>query len=164
MENYYDIDTDTLTSIATEAINASTAVKECADLLNTLLQHEDWCCKEKDAINDSILQIKTDSINASETFEEFSTAVKNTAQRYVDMVNEEQKDILDINQSIGNLYASELGTVTPSVTSGASTNAYIDSTCTLPGSAADCNTVYNLNSSIQIVDYKDISQVVSFER
>ena len=164
METYFDINTDTLTNIATEAVSASSAVKDCADMLNSLLLHDDWVCKEKEVINNNITQIKTDSIQLSEAFESFSSAVKNTAQHYVDMVNDEQKDILDINQALAALYASDLSSVDPVITTGASTASFIDSACTIPGSAVDCNTIFNLNNSIQVVNYNDIAQAVDFER
>ena len=164
MESYYFIDTDIMTNITVESINASSSVKDSADLLDKVIQHDDWCCKEKDAINENIRSIKTNALLICDAFEAFSTAVRNTAQRYVDMVNEEQKDILDINQAIGNLYASELNLITPSITSGVSTSSYIDSNCTLSGSAMDCNTVYNMNSPIQLVGFKDIAQAVEIER
>ena len=161
MENEFIIDIDTMNDIALNARNALAAVNDCTDLLGSVVTHDDWTCKERDAINECIIDIRSNAISIRDAFEEFSSAVTHTADRYIEMVNSEQNEILEINQALGDLYALTCCGVVPTIMSGSTTSSIVSGINNVQTTAFDCNAIYNLNSQIQLTDFAEVSQMVT---
>ena len=162
MEDVFVIDIDNLYQIADLSNNAEIAINEVSERINELLSHEDWHCKEKDIIDEDISRIKKTSVLIQETFTNFAVAVRTTANRYIEMVNEEKRDLLEIDQQIGKLMALLNGSVDIGVNvSGSNVVDIAASINTNWNGPFESNAIYNINQPIQVVAFSDVFEGIN---
>jgi len=70
------IDTSTMQQLAQAASTANSAINQAMEILNRISAHNDWACKEKDAINDYTTTNKNRARQLHENAQSFFNAVK----------------------------------------------------------------------------------------
>ena len=163
MEDYFDVDVDALLEIADLSQKAESAIIECASVLKSLLSHEDWHCKEKELIDNDILKIKKVSDQLSIAFSDYASAVRQISSRYIDFINEEKEDMLEIEARIGEFYSLLSTGVVTTVNSGNYTSQSISSIDNIYANAYDSNVMTNMNNGIQLVDFQNLANGFTIE-
>ena len=163
MEDYFDVDIDVLLEIADLSQKAESEISESASVLKTLISHADWNCKEKDLIDNDISKIKKVSDQLSMAFSDYASAVRQISSRYIDFINEEKEEMLEIEARVGEFYALLSTGVVPTVNSGNYTSQSISSIDNISANAYDSNVMTNLNKGIQLVDFQNLANGFTIE-
>ena len=98
------IDTSTMQQLVQAASTANSAIDQAMEILNRISSHNDWACKEKDAINDYTTNNKKRARQLHENAQSFFNAVKCVS---VDFETAET-DISDMFSSVESLLAGVL--------------------------------------------------------
>ena len=104
------IDTEMMNTMAGLAQQASEEQDASVVSLIPVVEHYDWNCKERDEINERILNIKKGNQKLSETLQEFAQAIRNVANRF----DEEENAIPGRYQYIDTLLGQASAGETPS--------------------------------------------------
>ena len=109
-----DVNPQTITGIAQTIANAYGEVEEAARILTSITEHNNWNCKERDAINDytrsnaqEILKISEKSGNFANVMkvvaENFTTDEKNISEMFTSGTTTSNipEGVMPINKSIG---------------------------------------------------------------
>ncbi len=84
------LDTDALRSAVSAAKRASDSITEAMELLNKIVVHHDWICKERETINSYTLKNREQIGTLNENASAYYNAVNNAAARFEE---EEQRQI-----------------------------------------------------------------------
>jgi len=109
------IDTEVMNTMAGLAQQASEEQDASVVSLIPVVEHYDWNCKERDEINERIMNIKKGNQKLSETLQEFAQAIRNVANRF----DEEENAIPGRYQYIDTLLGQASAGETPSADTSA---------------------------------------------
>lgn len=76
------IDTEKINTIASLAQNINLEIDETVSALLPVVEHNDWNCVERDAINESILEVKKNVCCLQEYIESLASAMKQVASLF----------------------------------------------------------------------------------
>lgn len=79
------INTDTINQMAAAVNSANQELENCAAVLSTVMEHNDWNCLERDAINESIRTLKAKAAKLEEDMGRFAGAMRQAAQDFNDL-------------------------------------------------------------------------------
>lgn len=96
-----DLDTDLLRELMQNASNASQQINEATNLLNATTVHNDWCCKERDIINEMTQKNKLEISKLQETSSLFYNAIKKVSDDFDTSENEISKMFETLESIIG---------------------------------------------------------------
>lgn len=95
MMSMLDLDTDSLRETVTVAEQANNDITEAMNLLNQIVVHEDWVCKERDNIKNYTLTNRQKVQELQSNADSFYKAVKQSSERFDEM---EQEIVQKVNQ------------------------------------------------------------------
>ena len=107
---YLDIDTDVLRSSVATAEQANASISEALSLLNQVVIHNDWQCKERYQINENTLANRQTAQEIQNLASSFYQAVKQVSEQFDEA---EQNNIGRVNQVDGLL--GQILTVAPGI-------------------------------------------------
>lgn len=73
------IDTEKIRTATALIQNANTEIDACSSVLARIVEHDDWNCKERDVINESIAEVKKYAGELRETMDTFSALMTRAA-------------------------------------------------------------------------------------
>lgn len=117
---YLDIDTDILRSSVAVADQANALVSEALTLLNQVVIHNDWQCKERYQINENTMADRQTAQEVQSHATSFYYAVKQASEQFDEA---EQNNIGRVNQVDGLL--GQILSVVPGITGGSSAPAMV---------------------------------------
>ena len=77
-----DVNPQTITGIAQTIANAYGEVEEAARILTSITEHNNWNCKERDAINDYTRSNAQEILKISEKSGNFANVMKMVAENF----------------------------------------------------------------------------------
>ena len=107
------IDTDILESLVGAMTAANDAISEAVDVLNRITIHNDWGCKEKDAINDYTTTNKAKINTLSQQSQSLLNAISSAANDFITT----ESSISDLFQSVESII-SNIFSITPAIING----------------------------------------------
>lgn len=148
------VDTEVMLNMASLASSSYTEVEQCSALADTITTHNGWNCKERDLINEKILDTKKRVHQLFENIETFSKALNSAAARFQDTENEYIRLIQNLDCTIGGALSAVpvCATVSPTMADVAS---YL-SESTNAAHGIESYSVGNLADSIQLCEFSDI--------
>ena len=111
-----DVNPQTITGIAQTIANAYGEVEEAARILTSITEHNNWNCKERDAINDYTRSNAQEILKISEKSGNFANVMKEVAENFTT----DEKNISEMFTSVESIIASML-TIQP-IGSGTTTS------------------------------------------
>ena len=108
-----DLDTDALRASVTVAEQANNEITQAMNLLNQIVVHEDWVCKERDNIKNYTLTNRQRVQELQAHSSAFYSAIKQSSERFDQA---EQSMIQRVNQMDGLL--SQIHNVVPTLGAG----------------------------------------------
>lgn len=109
-----DLDTDILRDTVTAAEQANSDITEAMNLLNQIVVHDDWICKEREIIKNYTLSNRQKVQELQSNADSFYKAVKQSSERFEEM---EQTILQRVNQ-VDDLL-SKIHNVVPTLGAGA---------------------------------------------
>lgn len=149
------IDTETLNQMVVLALNANNEIENSALKLSMVVEHDDWNCKERDQINEYILNIKSKQKKLTETIADFSTALNKIAAVF----GEAEQSLPNEFQHIDTMIASALSLSGTAASTGAVTAASVNSLLdsTVINNSVQSYEFANLNNAINICSFESFS-------
>lgn len=117
---YLDIDTDTFRSLVTTAKQTNDAISEALSLLNQVVIHNDWQCRERDQINKNTEENRSRAQTIQEYTSRFYDAIEKASAKFDET---EQNNITKMNQVDSLL--GEILSVVPGISAGANAPAMV---------------------------------------
>ena len=143
------IDTEALRQMAELAANCNLIIEESVKRMNMVIEHDDWNCKERDKINECIIQNKSKQKMIAERMVEFSSYMSNTSGIFSDTEEAIPHNFQHIDTMIASALALQGGNNVVSLTSDVKTV---------------CDSVRNdavLNDSIQSYSLDNLSNNIN---
>ena len=116
-----DVNPQTITGIAQTIANAYGEVEEAVKILTSITEHNNWNCKERDAINDYTRSNSQEILKISEKSGNFANVMKAVAENFTT----DEKKLSEMFTSVESMIASMLsiqpigiGTTTSNITEG----------------------------------------------
>ena len=97
------INTEVLKGMSSYALRASQAVVDASSILDAIVSHDDWYCKEKLKIDAGIKAVKTNALAIKESTESVSSFVVSTANYFIEMVAEEEREMSEIDSGLAEI-------------------------------------------------------------
>ncbi len=101
------IDTDVLSEVASLARSINEEINQISEIMQRVTIHEDWNCKERDAINDAITNNRKAQANLQEMSESFSGTLTSISERFL----EAERDLPSKFQHLDSMIGSALSVV-----------------------------------------------------
>ena len=98
------IDTEVLSSVAALARSINEEIDHISEIMNRVTVHDDWNCKERDIINDSITNNRKSQTELQEMSEQFAVSITRIAEQFL----EAEKSLPNKFQHIDSLIGSAL--------------------------------------------------------
>lgn len=99
-----DVNPQTITGIAQTIANAYGEVEEAARILTSITEHNNWNCKERDAINDYTQSNAREILKISEKSGNFANVMKTVAENFTT----DEKNISEMFTSVESMIGSIL--------------------------------------------------------
>ena len=99
-----DVNPQTITEIAQTIANAYGEVEEAARILTSITEHNNWNCKERDAINDYTQSNAREILKISEKSGNFANVMKTVAENFTT----DEKNISEMFTSVESMIGSIL--------------------------------------------------------
>ena len=96
------LDTDSLRSVVSAAKQANAAIEEAANLLNSIVEHNDWECSERA----TIINYTRENKRQINTLEENAGSYYNAVNRAADRFEEEEQRHIAAQGSVDSILAS----------------------------------------------------------
>lgn len=100
MASLIDINTEELQQYVQLARQANEALTGAASLLNSVVEHNDWQCPEREAINQNTTRNRTDSMRLQQDAENFYKAVVLASEDFLAAENEVNQSINSVDEMI----------------------------------------------------------------
>ena len=97
-----DVNPQTITEIAQTIANAYGEVEEAARILTSITEHNNWNCKERDAINDYTQSNAREILKISEKSGNFANVMKMVAENFTT----DEKNISEMFTSVESMIGS----------------------------------------------------------
>lgn len=115
------VDTDAMLELASVMRSANEQITEAVQLLNRTVEHNDWGCRERVAINENTVRNKQNARVLQEASASFSNAVSYAANEFVIAERSISDLVSGIDEAVGNVISA--GAINAAVTQ----NVMIDS-------------------------------------
>ena len=99
-----DVNPQTITEIAQTIANAYGEVEEAARILTSITEHNNWSCKERDAINEYTHSNAREILQISEKSGNFANVMKSVAENFTT----DEKNISEMFTSVESMIGSIL--------------------------------------------------------
>lgn len=116
-----DVNPQVVTGIAQTIANACSEVEEAVKILTSITEHNNWNCKERDAINDYTRSNSQEILKISEKSGNFANVMKMVAENFT----ADEKNLSEMFTSVESIIASMLsiqpigsGTTTSNIPEG----------------------------------------------
>lgn len=76
------LDTDLLKSMAASISGAQQDLAGCVAAMGRIVEHQDWCCPERELINEAISRLRQEVRQLEEDLEQFSAAIHGAAGKF----------------------------------------------------------------------------------
>lgn len=97
------LNVERLEEMSAVIMNASQTIVDSALVLNSILSHDDWYCKEKSSIDERILAVKNNASALKQSMEEFSSYLISVATSFRSMMQEEEKELALIDSELASI-------------------------------------------------------------
>lgn len=154
MSLVYNVDIDVLLRICIEANTSKVITMDCETNLSRLVEHDDWMCKERVQINESIQGIKNSVSNICMAIEAFSNAVNDNANKYIELLNIEANAAMSIEQDLQSQYAESCATTNFELSSGTHFNSLVNNIDYSGIESIPSAAIYNMDQPICMVDFE----------
>ncbi len=151
------VDTEKMLTISNLANQINAELEACANILMPVVEHNDWNCKERYAINDAINAIKSNSNILFDGIGDFAKSIV----KVTDMFNEFEASIPNkyqhLDAVLGSMFAIETPVTTSPSTSGITTDVVgtiSQNIHTIGG--LENNALGNLTNEIQLCKFEDV--------
>ena len=156
MNTVYKINVDVLFQICSKANAAKDITADCESILENLIQHEEWTCKERNQINELIQHTKDNVVTISRAIEAFAGAINQNANEYIDFINENANEAMDINQEISALYGQMCTGANYSINSSVHINETISRFDYSGLDRVSSQMIRSMNTPISILNYSGL--------
>ena len=106
---HLDIDTDQLRSAVTVAEKANEEITEAMNLLNRIVEHKDWVCKERNSINNNTVYNKETAKQIQGKSNAFYQAIKQASDMFDQVEQDNIKRTNQVDGLIGEMTSVTLG-------------------------------------------------------
>lgn len=151
------VDTEKIKLMSSLIQNANSEIDECVANLSFVTEHNDWNCKERDLINEGILEVKKDAAILQESIDYFAAIMK----RIADMFDEFESAIPNKYQKIDAYLGTTLSIPCEESSVGAFTVSMelkdqISSGVHMSGGLEN-NAIGNLTNPIHVCNFDDVN-------
>lgn len=119
------IDTEKIRTAAALIQNANTEIDTCSSVLVRVVEHDDWNCKERDVINESIAEVKKYAGELRETMDTFSTLMTRVAASFDELDALIPKQFAGMEAVLGDVFS----TPTPYTAANATIGGMSETAC-----------------------------------
>lgn len=150
------IDTEKMNEMAMLAQSVNSELDMCSSFLHSIVEHNDWNCKERDIINDGILSVKKNAATLKETLDDFSLVLKRVAGLFDTFEASIPNQYQYIDSLLGTSYAvacEKTSMLTGDIASDITTE--MAQTVRVSGGLEN-NVLGNLDKPIQMCNFEDL--------
>ena len=98
------VDTLLMQQMASGSLRAQEYLNQAADAANAITIHDDWNCKERDIINDNVLNIKKFDSKICEKMNYFAEKVNELATQFEEFDKMLSSQFSSFDSSVGDMY------------------------------------------------------------
>lgn len=102
------IDTDLMQAMAAGVASAQLEMESSTAALARVVEHDDWCCQERDRINEAIRELRQQVRRLAEDIEQFAEAIRGAANDFAEV----ERSIPSLFQEL-DVAMGRLGAVSP---------------------------------------------------
>lgn len=147
------IDAEILEQMAFLVQSAAEDVLLSSEDANKVLTHDDWFCKEKAVIDESVSNVKDNGVTIAEAFSSFSDAMREVSTMCQDLIRDEEIEMSDVESEVGSVLSILAGDSLSTVVSGENTANVCNYMKSQTNNVAMIDSLSNMSSNIPIVDF-----------
>ena len=150
------VDTEKMNAIANLAQSIYTEMDACAASMMPVVEHNDWNCKERDLINESIVNVKKNTALLQESLEQFSSMMRQVASMFDAFEASLPNKYQQIDAFLGNAFAIDC--VQTTVATGSTTTEVSSAIAAgmRTSGGLENNALGNLTNPIQVCNFEDL--------
>lgn len=99
------VDTDLMRAMAAGISSAQLEMESCAAAMARVVEHGDWCCQERDMINEAIRALREQVRRLGEDMEQFAGAIQGAANDFGEMERSIPAMFQELDVMVGRLAA-----------------------------------------------------------
>lgn len=103
------VDTDLMGAMAASISGAQLEMESCAAAMGRVVEHGDWCCQERDMINEAIRALREQVRRLGEDMEQFAGAIRGAANDFGEMERSIPAIFQELDVMVGRLAAVSPG-------------------------------------------------------
>lgn len=97
------MNTDMIQEMSVIANQVSQTIAEGTETIQRLFSHDDWYCKEKLTIDETVRTIQANSLPIKESAEYLSSYLSSVAEFFLNMIREEERDFAFIDSKFASI-------------------------------------------------------------
>lgn len=148
------VDTDLMRAMAAGIASAQLEMENCVAAMGRVVEHDDWCCQERDMINQAIQELRQQVRRLKEDMEQFSEAIRGAANDFSEMEQSIPAMFQELDVMMGRLAAVSPSSqqAAGSVTAGIAQRAAKESA---PMGRLESYSAGSLNEDIRVCRFAD---------
>lgn len=99
------VDTDLMGAMAASVAGAQLEMESCVAAMGRVVEHDDWCCQERDMINQAIQELRQQVRRLGEDMEQFAGAIRDSANDFSEMERSIPAIFQELDVMVGRLAA-----------------------------------------------------------
>lgn len=99
------VDTDLMGAMAASIAGAQLEMESCVAAMGRVVEHGDWCCQERDMINEAIHALREQVRRLGEDMEQFAGAIRGAANDFSEMERSIPAIFQELDVMVGRLAA-----------------------------------------------------------
>lgn len=103
------VDTDLMRAMAAGIASAQLEIENCVAAMGRVVEHDDWCCQERDIINEAIRELRRQVRRLEEDMEQFAGAIRGAASDFSEMERSIPAMFQELDVMMGRLAAVSPG-------------------------------------------------------
>ena len=147
------VDTELMNAMAAAVNSADLELESCGAVLARVVEHDDWNCPERDAINEAIRTLKQRMKTLMEGMEQFAHGVRQIAQQFNAIEQEIPAGFQSLDIMLGRLSAVTAGTAASNTVASGVTGSI--SAAVHPAAKLESYAAGNLNEDIRVCRFSD---------
>ena len=147
------INTELLQEMSAIATRASQAAVDASSILEGVVSHDDWYCKEKLSIDSGVKAVKSNALRIKEGVEAVSSYVVATAAYLVEMIQQEERELSGIDSELAAISSLLDGPGGSVVSSGKNVNQACGELRNASNNVAVMNYLSSADKPISVMEY-----------
>lgn len=148
-----------LRTIATLAKDASEKMNEANDAISKVVSQHNWKCPERVGIDESLEQIKLNTLTLNEIYQTFAVLVTEEANEFTDFLNEKARMETAYLEDVASTLSSLGGSAVPAVVaSGSGANNVVKELVKNSMHTSNVLSLHGANHGINLIDFSGIQE------